>query len=107
MEKISIYQLRKKENLLGCFTYVKIQLVSYNMLVLPRMLAADEACMNRNKSNTGIYKYFMDGCPTHMATGNVQHLVWTFIEFIETSDEILNEVDYIGGLSCRCSECQR
>ena len=49
----------------------------------------------------------MDGCPTHLQTGNVEHLTWTLIDFIETSEERLMEVGHIGGVSCRCSECQR
>ena len=49
----------------------------------------------------------MEGCPEHLETGNVRHLVWTLIDFIETSEERLREVGHIGGVQCRCSECQR
>ena len=42
-----------------------------------------------------------------MANGDVRHLVWTVVDFIETSEDLLREAGHIGGVACRCSECQR
>ena len=33
--------------------------------------------------------------------------MWTLVDFIETSEDLLNEAGHIGGVACRCSECQR
>lgn len=88
-------------------TACQLQYIGSTSDACNRWSATKSACISRKKSNTGLYKHFMDGCPTHMETGNVQHLVWTLVDFIETSEERLNEVGHIGGVSCRCSECRR
>ena len=85
----------------------QLQYVGSTTDACSRWSSTKSACLGRNKSNTGLYKHFMEGCPEHLQTGNVQHLVWTLIDFIETSEERLNEVGHTGGVSCRCSECQR
>ena len=88
-------------------TVCKLQYVGSTSDVCSRWSATKSACLARNKSNTGLYKHFMEGCPEHLETGNVEHLTWTLIDFIETSEERLMEVGHTGGVSCRCSECQR
>ena len=88
-------------------TVCQLQYVGSTTDACSRWSSTKSACLGRNKSNTGLYKHFMEGCPEHLQTGNVQHLVWTLIDFIETSEERLNEVGHTGGVSCRCSECQR
>ena len=42
-----------------------------------------------------------------MKTGNVDHLIFTLIDHIETSEEKLREAGHEKGAKCRCSECQR
>ena len=49
----------------------------------------------------------MEGCPTHLTNGDVKHLTWTLIDYIETSEELLENAGHTGGVSCRCSECIR
>ena len=75
--------------------------------VCNRWSTTKSACLGRNKSNTGLYKHFMEGCPEHIDKGNVKHLTWTIIDFIETSDEKLEDAGHVGGVGCRCNECQR
>ena len=57
--------------------------------------------------NTGLYKHFMEGCPEHMDKGNVRHLTWTILDFIDTSEARLEVAGHVGGVGCRCGECQR
>ena len=65
------------------------------------------AGLGGNKTNTGLYKHFHEGCPTHHNTGDVRHLTWTLLDSMVTSEEKLAEVGHGGGVACRCSECQR
>ena len=45
---------------------------------------------------------------TSLATsGNVKHLIWTIIDHYDTTEEKLEEANHIGGVGCRCRECQK
>ena len=33
----------------------------------------------------------MEGCPAHLASGDVRYLTWTLIDFVETSEEQLKD----------------
>ena len=72
-----------------------------------RWSGTKSACLGRKRDNTGLYKHFMEGCPTHLTNGDVKHLTWTLIDYIETSEELLENAGHTGGVSCRCSECIR
>ena len=56
---------------------------------------------------TGLYSHFKDGCPTHLETGNLEHLTITRIDRMTTSEEKLEDAVHTGGVQCRCSECER
>ena len=45
-----------------------------------------KACLDSSSNNTGQYKHFLDGCPTHVNTGNLAHLTWTLVDHIDTSE---------------------
>ena len=49
----------------------------------------------------------MDGCPTHINTGNVAHLTWTLVDHVDTSEGRLATAGHQGGAKCRCEECLR
>ena len=49
----------------------------------------------------------MNGCPGHITSGNVRHLIYTLLDHIDTSEEKLKNANHTGGVGCRCSECQR
>ena len=66
-----------------------------------------KACKDRNLTNTGLYKHFHEGCPTHLETGDLSHLTYTLLDYIDTSEEQLRVAGHTGGVQCRCSECQR
>ena len=75
--------------------------------VCKRWASTKKACIDGNSSNTGLYKHFMNGCPGDSGDGKLQHLRWTLIDFMETSQEKLTTAGHVGGPKCRCSECQR
>ena len=72
-----------------------------------RWSSTKSACQNRKVSNTGLYSHFKDGCPTHLETGNLEHLTITLIDSMTTSEEKLEDAGHTGGVQCRCSECER
>ena len=72
-----------------------------------RWSSTKSACQNRKVSNTGLYSHFKDGCPTHLETGNLNHLTITLIDSMTTSEEKLTDAGHTGGVQCRCSECEK
>ena len=75
--------------------------------VCRRWAQTKKACMDANSNNTGMYKHFMDGCPTHINTGNLAHLTWTLVDHLDTSEGRLANAGHQGGPKCRCEECLR
>ena len=88
-------------------THCQLMYVGSTTDVCSRWSTTKSACLGRNKSNTGLYKHFMEGCPEHMDKGNVRHLTWTILDFIDTSEARLEDAGHVGGVGCRCGECQR
>ena len=88
-------------------TSCQLLYVGSTMDACHRWSSTKSACLSRKKDNTGLYKHFMEGCPAHLASGDVKHLTWTLIDFIETSEEQLKDAGHTGGIGCRCSECVR
>ena len=72
-----------------------------------RWSSTKTSCLGRKRDNTGLYKHFMNGCPEHITSGNVKHLVYTLLDHIDTSEEQLDKAGHTGGVGCRCQECQR
>ena len=56
-----------------------------------------KACLDKDRSNTGLYKHFKTGCPADQGNGDLGHLTWTLIDFVSAGHQ--------GGPKCRCSEC--
>ena len=73
--------------------------------VCARWAATKKACLDRNNDNTGMYKHFMNGCPNDH--GDLKHIRWTLVDFLDTSAERLVRAGHLGGARCRCSECMR
>ena len=88
-------------------THCQLLYVGSTNDVCRRWSGTKTACQGRNKDNTGLYKHFKQGCPEHITSGNVSHLVWTLIDHIDTSVQQLDDAGHSGGIGCRCSECQR
>ena len=44
-----------------------------------RFSSTKNACLNRNSTNTGLYKHFTK-CPAALHSENVRHLTWTLID---------------------------
>ena len=70
-----------------------------------RWAGTKKACLDRNNSNTGLYKHFANGCPADNGSGDLSHLTWTLIDFLDTSVDRLANAGHVGGPKCRCSEC--
>ena len=87
-------------------THCQLLYVGSTTDVCSRWSNTKSACLNRNKSNTGLYKHFQQGCPEHITSGNVKHLTWTLLDHYNTTQERLSAADHIGGPSCICRECQ-
>ena len=66
-----------------------------------------KACLDSSSNNTGQYKHFLDGSPTHVHTGNLAHLTWTLVDHIDTSEGRLASAGHQEGTKCRCEECLR
>ena len=75
--------------------------------VCARWAGTKKACLDRNNTNTGLYKHFETGCPAHAATGNLEHLRWKLNDFVDTSIEQLELSGHQGGAKCRCTQCLR
>ena len=75
--------------------------------VCKRWSSTKKACLDKDSSNTGLYKHFMTGCPADNNDGKLQHLKWTLVDFMDTSEEKLTTAGHVGGPKCRCSECNR
>ena len=72
-----------------------------------RWASTKKACLDRDSTNTGLYKHFMTGCPADTGDGKLQNLRWTLVDFMDTSEEKLTTAGHVGGPKCRCDECQR
>ena len=88
-------------------THCQLLYVGSTMDPCSRWSSTKTACQGRKKDNTGLYKHFMNGCPGHITSGNVRHLIYTLLDHIDTSEEKLKNANHTGGVGCRCSECQR
>ena len=69
--------------------------------------SSTKSAIRRQETNTGLYKHFHDGCPAYQQHGDFNHLTFTLVDHIDTSEEVLARVGHVGGARCRCSECQR
>ena len=100
-----------QKNKLRWFVYLcedlacSLQYVGSTTDVCSRWASTKKACLDQNNSNTGLYKHFLSGCPA--GTGDLSHLRWTLIDFVDTSAEQLERAGHQGGAKCRCKECQR
>ena len=73
--------------------------------VCSRWAQTKKACLDKNNSNTGLYKHFEEGCPA--AGSDLKHLKWTLVDHIVTSEAQLTTAGHQGGAKCRCTECLR
>ena len=87
-------------------TACKLLYVGSTTDVCARWASTKKACLDKNASNTGLYKHFMNGCPADNGTGDLSYLKWTLVDWIDTSAELLFKARHQGGAKCRCSECQ-
>ena len=71
--------------------------------VCGRWASTKKACRDGNMDNTGLYKHFLNGCPADNGTGDLSHLRWTLVDFIETSVELLATAGNQGGAKCGCA----
>ena len=49
----------------------------------------------------------MGGCPAGSGGGELGHLQWSILDFMDTSQEKLQAVGHQAGPKCRCTECQK
>ena len=73
--------------------------------VCSRWASTKKACLDQNSSNTGMYKHFQSGCPAF--NGDLSHLRWTLVDYVDTSVEKLDIAGHQGGAKCCCKECSR
>ena len=86
-------------------TACTLQYVRRTKDVCVRWGSTKKACRDRNKTNTGLYKHFMDGCPAYNDT--MAHLRWTLVDSMDTSPQLLDAAGHTGGPQCRCLECSK
>ena len=72
-----------------------------------RWASTKKACLDRDSTNTGLYKHFKNGCPADKGDGDLAYVKWTLVDFVETSAEKLVNAGHLGGAKCRCTECQK
>ena len=75
--------------------------------VCSRWAQTKKACLDKNNSNTGLYKHFLEGCPADDGCSDLKHLKWTLVDHIVTSEDKLSRAGHQGGAKCRCAECLR
>ena len=73
--------------------------------VCARWSQTKKACLDRDNSNTGLYKHFKDGCPGY--NSSLSHLNWILVDSVTTSEEELREAGHQGGAKCRCKICEK
>ena len=88
-------------------THCNLQYVGSTTDVCKRWASTKKACLDCDSVGTGLYKHFKNGCPGGSGGGDLKHLRWTLLDFIDTTQEKLVRVGHQGGPKCRCSECQR
>ena len=82
-----------------------LQYVGSTTDVCARWGSTKKVCRDRNKTNTGLYKHFMDGCQAYNDT--MAHLRWTLVDSMDTSPQLLDAAGHTGGPQCRCLECSK
>ena len=61
-------------------------------------------CNSENSNSTGLANHFKDGCP--FDTGKEKNtLVFTLIDFYDTTREKLQRAGHVSGPYCKCKEC--
>ena len=99
------------KNKLRWFVYLcedvacSLQYVGSTTDVCARWAGTKKACRDQNSNNTGLYKHFQSGCPA--GTGDLVHLRWKLVDFVDTTTDKLERTGHQGGVKCRYSECLR
>ena len=57
--------------------------------------------------STLLYRHFRDGCPADTGGRNLDHLRWTLLDHLDTSEQRLAAAGHEGGAKCRCPQCLR
>ena len=73
--------------------------------VCRRWAGTKKVCLDYDSVNTGLYKHFKNGCPAGNGGGDLEHLRWNLIDFMETNNQKLDDAGHVAGPRCRCSEC--
>ena len=102
MDTMFIFLLHRKTNSVGSSTAVRTLFATYSILGAQQMCvkggpAPEKACLDCDKN----------GCPCGSEGGDLQHLRWTILDFMDTTEEKLVRVGHQGGPKCRCNECQK
>ena len=89
-----------QKNKLRWFVYLcedlacSLQYVGSTTDVCSRWAGTKKACLDQNNTNTGLYKHFVSGCPS--GTGDLSHLRWTLIDFVDTTVDQLERAGHQG-----------
>ena len=83
----------------------KLQFVGSTTVVCSRG-AATKSCNKANSNSTGMYKYFMDGCPNNTGTDK-PHLRLTLLDYLDTTEQKLNSAGHQSRPQCQCAECAK
>ena len=112
MDTMSFSQLPRK-NKHRWFVYLcedtacRLLYVESTTDVCKRWASTKKACLDKDSANTGLYKHFKTGCPADKGDGDLGHLTWTLVDFVETSELQLTSAGHQGWPKCRCTECLR
>ena len=87
---------------LGC----KLQYVGSTTDVCSRWAATKSACNKANSNSTGMYKHFMDGCPSDAGSDKLQ-LRLTLLDYLDTTEQKLTDAGHKSGPQCQCQECDK
>ena len=88
-------------------TFCNLIYVGSTTDICKRWASTKKACIDCDSVNTGLYKHFKNGCPAGNRGGELEHLRWTIIDFMETTTDRLSVAGHLAGPRCRCVECQK
>ena len=74
--------------------------------VCSRWASTKSACNKMNSNSTGLYRHFQEGCPSDTGPSK-NHIRITLVDFLDTTEQLLDQAGHIGGPQCRCNQCDR
>ena len=88
-------------------TACSLQNVGSTIHVCARWAGTKKACLDKNNTNTGLYKNFVTRCPADLGNGTADMDTGGVVDYVDTSTDQLARSCHQGGAKCWCCECVR